>query len=122
MKTLTIAVLTFATITAASAQTSVPRCQRPHHRHGYDRQQRHETFRDAMGRTTGTATTNSNGTTTFRDAQRSDDWHGFNAAALSSTQPRLANAQTSATGECPLLGGGLNRSTQHPRNAYQTLA
>jgi hypothetical protein len=26
------------------------------------------TFRDSMGRTTGTATTNSNGTTTFRDA------------------------------------------------------
>jgi hypothetical protein len=45
---LTIAVLALATITAASAQNQT-------------------TFRDASGRTTGTATTNSNGTTTFRD-------------------------------------------------------
>jgi hypothetical protein len=48
MKTLYIAALTLAMITAASAQHST-------------------TFRDASGRTTGTATTDSNGTTTFRD-------------------------------------------------------
>ena len=36
MKTLTIAALTLAMITAASAQnqTTYPRCQRPDHRHG----------------------------------------------------------------------------------------
>ena len=48
MKTLTIAALTLAMITAASAQNQT-------------------TFRDASGRTTGTATTNSNGTVTFRN-------------------------------------------------------
>jgi len=48
MKTL-IAALTLAMVTAASAQPST-------------------TFRDASGRTTGTVTTDSNGTKTFRDA------------------------------------------------------
>jgi YD repeat-containing protein len=48
MKTLTVAALTLAMITAASAQTST-------------------TFRDASGRTIGTVTTDSNGTKTFRD-------------------------------------------------------
>ena len=48
MKTLTIAALTLAMITAASAQNQT-------------------TFRDASGRTTGTVTTDSNGTKTFRD-------------------------------------------------------
>ena len=48
MKTLYIAALTLAMITAASAQTST-------------------TFRDASGRTIGTVTTDSNGTRTFRD-------------------------------------------------------
>lgn len=43
-----IIVLTLVVTTAALAQPST-------------------TFRDASGRTTGTATTNSNGTTTFRD-------------------------------------------------------
>jgi hypothetical protein len=49
MKTIYIVALTLAMITAASAQNQT-------------------TFRDASGRTTGTATTDSNGTTTFRDA------------------------------------------------------
>src|SRR5262245_62948094 len=49
MKTLTIAALTLAMVTAASAQNQT-------------------TFRDASGRTTGTVTTDSNGTKTFRDA------------------------------------------------------
>jgi hypothetical protein len=48
MKTI-IAALTLAMITAASAQNQT-------------------TFRDAGGRTTGTVTTDSNGTKTFRDA------------------------------------------------------
>jgi YD repeat-containing protein len=48
VKTLYIAALTLAMITAASAQTST-------------------TFRDASGRTIGTATTDANGTKTFRD-------------------------------------------------------
>jgi YD repeat-containing protein len=48
MKTLTIVALTLAMITAASAQNQT-------------------TFRDASGRTTGTVTTDSNGTKTFRD-------------------------------------------------------
>ena len=48
MKTITIAALTLAMITAASAQNQT-------------------TFRDASGRTTGTVTTDSNGTRTFRD-------------------------------------------------------
>jgi YD repeat-containing protein len=48
MKTLYIAVLTLVMITAASAQNQT-------------------TFRDASGRTTGTVTTDSNGTRTFRD-------------------------------------------------------
>ena len=48
MKTLTIAALTLAMITAASAQNQT-------------------TFRDASGRTTGTVTTDSNRTKTFRD-------------------------------------------------------
>ena len=48
MKTLYIAVLTLAMITAASAQNQT-------------------TFRNANGQLTGTATTDSNGTTTFRD-------------------------------------------------------
>jgi YD repeat-containing protein len=49
MKTLTIVALTLAMIAAASAQNQT-------------------TFRDASGRTTGTVTTDSNGTKTFRDA------------------------------------------------------
>ena len=49
MKTLTIAALALAMITAASAQNQT-------------------TYRDASGRITGTATRDSNGTTTFRDA------------------------------------------------------
>jgi hypothetical protein len=49
MKTIYIVALTLAMITAASAQNQT-------------------TFRDASGRTTGTATTDSNGTTTFHDA------------------------------------------------------
>ena len=48
MKTLIIAALTLAMITAASAQNQT-------------------TFRDASGRTIGTVTTDSNGTKTFRD-------------------------------------------------------
>ena len=48
MKTITIVALTLAMITAASAQNQT-------------------TFRDASGRTTGTVTTDSNGTKTFRD-------------------------------------------------------
>jgi YD repeat-containing protein len=48
MKTLYIAVLTLAMTTVASAQPWI-------------------TFRDASGRTTGTVTTDSNGTKTFRD-------------------------------------------------------
>jgi hypothetical protein len=49
MKIFCIVGLMFVMVTAASAQQST-------------------TFRDASGRTTGTATTDSNGTTTFRDA------------------------------------------------------
>ena len=49
MSILTIAALMLAAITAASAQNQT-------------------TFRDASGRTTGTVTTDSNGTRTFRDA------------------------------------------------------
>jgi hypothetical protein len=49
MSILTIAALMLAAITAASAQNQT-------------------TFRDASGRTTGTVTTDSNGTKTFRDA------------------------------------------------------
>ena len=49
MKTITIVALTLAMITAASAQNQTA-------------------FRDASGRTTGTVTTDSNGTKTFRDA------------------------------------------------------
>ena len=48
MSILTIAALMLATITAASAQSQT-------------------TFRDASGRTTGTATTDRNGQKTFRD-------------------------------------------------------
>lgn len=48
MKTLTIAALTLAMITAASAQNQT-------------------TYRDASGRITGTVSTDSNGTKTFRD-------------------------------------------------------
>jgi hypothetical protein len=49
MKAIYIVALTLAMITAASAQNQT-------------------TFRDASGRTTGTVTTDSNGTKTFRDA------------------------------------------------------
>ena len=49
MRTITTIALTLAMITAASAQNQT-------------------TFRDSGGRTTGTVTTDSNGTKTFRDA------------------------------------------------------
>jgi YD repeat-containing protein len=43
-----------------------------------------QTFRDGRGRTTGTATTDSNSTTTFRDAS-SHHRHRFPATAMSPT-------------------------------------
>ena len=54
MKTITIAALTLAMITAASAQN-----------------QNQTTFRDASSRTTGTAIRDSNGTTTWPKRRRS---------------------------------------------------
>jgi hypothetical protein len=69
MKTLTIAVLTLATITAASAQQSTTFRDASGRTTGTVTTDSNgqKTFRDGAGRTTGTATTDSNGTTTFRD-------------------------------------------------------
>jgi hypothetical protein len=63
MKTLTIAALTLAMITAASAQN-----QTRYRGTVSTDSNGTKTFRDGSGRTTGTATRDSNGTTTFRDA------------------------------------------------------
>jgi YD repeat-containing protein len=68
MKTLIIAVLTLATISAASAQTTFRDASGRTTGTVTTDSNGTKTFRDASGRTTGTATTNSNGTTTFRDA------------------------------------------------------
>ena len=70
MKTLTIAVLTLVTITAASAQNQTTFRDASGRTTGTVTTDSNgtKTFRDGSGRTTGTATTNSNGTTTFRDA------------------------------------------------------
>jgi hypothetical protein len=70
MKTLYIAVLTLAMITAASAQTSTTLRDASGRTTGTVTTDSNgtKTFRDAGGRTTGTATRDSNGTTTFRDA------------------------------------------------------
>ena len=69
MKTLAIAVLTLATITAASAQNQTTFRDASGRTTGTVTTDSNgtKTFRDGSGRTTGTATTNSNGTTTFRD-------------------------------------------------------
>ena len=63
MSILTIAALMLATITAASAQSQT-------------------TFRDASGRTTGTATTDSNGTEDVPRQLRPHDWHRHVATAM----------------------------------------
>jgi YD repeat-containing protein len=70
MKTLTIAVLTLATVTAASAQNQTTFRDASGRITGTVTTDSNgtRTFRDGSGRTTGTATTDSNGTTTFRDA------------------------------------------------------
>jgi YD repeat-containing protein len=70
MKTLTIAALTLAMITAASAQTSTTIRDASGRITGTVTNDSNgtKTFRDGSGRTTGTATRDSNGTTTFRDA------------------------------------------------------
>ena len=70
MKTLPIAVLTLATITAASAQNQTTVRDANGRTIGTVSTDSNgtKTFRDGSGRMTGTATRDSNGTTTFRDA------------------------------------------------------
>jgi hypothetical protein len=70
MKTLTIAALTLAMVTAASAQNQTTFRDTNGRITGTVTTDSNgtKTFRDAGGRTTGTATRDSNGTTTFRDA------------------------------------------------------
>ena len=70
MKTLTIAALTLAMISAASAQNQTTYRDASGWITGTVSTDSNgtKTFRDGSGRTTGTATRDSNGTTTFRDA------------------------------------------------------
>jgi hypothetical protein len=70
MKTIIIVALTLAMITAAWAQNQTTFRDASGRTTGTatTNSQGTKTFRDASGRTTGTATTNSQGTTTFRDA------------------------------------------------------
>jgi YD repeat-containing protein len=70
MRTITIVALTLALITTASAQNQTTFRDASGRTTGTVTTDSNgtKTFRDASGRTTGTATTNSQGTTTFRDA------------------------------------------------------
>ena len=77
MKTITIVALTLAMITAASAQNPT-------------------TFRDASGRTTGTVTTDSNGTKTFRDA--SGRTTGTDQPPTATARRRYRNEKGQTTG------------------------
>ena len=71
MKAITIVALTLAMITAASAQNQTTFRDASGRTTGTVTTDSNgtKTFRDGSGRTTGTATTNSNGTTTFRNSQ-----------------------------------------------------
>ena len=71
MKTLTIAALTLAMITTASAQNQTTYRDASGRITGTVSTDSNgtKTFRDGSGRTTGTTTRDSNGTTTFRDAE-----------------------------------------------------
>ena len=70
-----------------------------------------KTFRDGSGRTTGTATTNSNGTTTFRDFQRPHHWYRYSERTM--TGPLLPVSSTKRMQFMPFVV--LNPSTERPR-------
>jgi hypothetical protein len=96
MKILTIAALTLATITAASAQTTFRDANGRITGTVTADSNGTKTFRDGTGRTTGPASTDSNGTTTFRDAGgRTTGSHGR-------TMPRAAT-RASGAADHPVL-------------------
>ena len=76
----------------------------------YGQQSPQTTFRDAGGRTTGTATTDSQGTTVFRDAggrTTGTATHGNQGGAGNTTTFRDAGGRTTGTASSPFM--------EHPR-------